>query len=123
DLEAHAILDATIFVESAPDRERAKSAAQKLREALGRAAWFKWDRGAAGYGLTPLEFAPTPASFCRSWFEDRLIERWLDHLAAEQQADGGWPITWSPPGPASELEWRGLFTVKALRTLRAYGRL
>lgn len=37
--------------------------------------------------------------------------------------DGGWPITWEPPSEASALEWRGVATLKALLTLRSYGRL
>jgi hypothetical protein len=40
-----------------------------------------------------------------------------------QQEDGGWPIAWEPIGKAVELEWRGVATLDALKTLRAYGRL
>jgi len=43
--------------------------------------------------------------------------------AAAQEADGGWPITWDPPSAASRLEWRGIVTLGALRTLTSYGRL
>jgi len=39
------------------------------------------------------------------------------------QPDGGWAITWEPPGTSATLEWRGIETLRALRTLRAYGRL
>jgi hypothetical protein len=52
-----------------------------------------------------------------------VIEGHLDRLVRDQQPDGGWAITWQPPGTASTLEWRGIETVRALRTLRAYGRL
>ena len=49
------------------------------------------------YGLTPLEFAPTPTSFARPWFTDEVIEANLDHLEHEQQADGGWAIALGAP--------------------------
>ena len=50
-----------------------------------------------------------------------FLERVPDRGRAEQD-DGGWPLSWTPPSPASELEWRGIETVTALRVLRAYGR-
>ncbi len=123
DLGAHDILDAALFLESVPDRPRAQAAGARLAAALPQAHWFKADPAASGYGVTPLWFAPIPESFCRPWFDDGVIERHLDHLAADQQSDGGWPISWDPPGPAAVLEWRGIQTLKALRTLKAYGRL
>jgi hypothetical protein len=75
------------------------------------------------YGLSPLTVAPTADSPWRRLFDDDLIEAHLDHLAAAQQPDGGWPITWTPPSEASRLEWRGIVTLQALRTLTSYGRL
>ena len=44
-------------------------------------------------------------------------------LAAQQREDGGWPITWAVWTPAIEIEWSGLVTIAALKTLQAYGRL
>jgi hypothetical protein len=44
-------------------------------------------------------------------------------LRRDQQADGGWAITWEPPGAAAALEYRGVETIRALRVLAAYGRL
>lgn len=122
-LGAHDILDAVWFLEAVPDRFRAEAAAARLAKALPAAPWFKEDPAAEGYGVTPLWYAPAPDAFCRPWFSDQTIARNLDHLAAEQQRDGGWPLSWTPPGPASVLEWRGVQTLKALRTLKAYGRL
>lgn len=122
-LGAHDILDAVWFLEAVPDRPRAEAAARRLAAALPSAAWFKPDPAADGYGVAPLWCAPTPDAFCRSWFSDAVIAVNLDHLAAAQQSDGGWPLSWTPPGPASELEWRGIQTVKALWTLQAYGKL
>ncbi len=47
----------------------------------------------------------------------------LDRLQEDQQADGGWLITWEPPSQAARSEWRGIVTLGALRTLTSYGRL
>ena len=122
-LGAHDILDAAWFLEAVPDRPRADAAGVRLAGMLRSSAHFKADPAAAGYGVTPLWYAATPEAFCRRWFSDAELAASLDHLAAEQADDGGWPLSWEPPGPAATLEWRGLQTVKALRTLKAYGRL
>jgi hypothetical protein len=44
-------------------------------------------------------------------------------LRAYQNDDGGWPITWPAVSPLCELEYRGVVTIQALKTLQAYGRL
>ena len=64
----------------------------------------------------------TPESLAHSWFTDEELELSLDHLAAEQQADGGWPVNWRQWAPGTALEGRPLVTLKALLTLRAHGR-
>ena len=106
-----------------PDRGRADAAIEALIGGLPRQSHYKPDPTAEGYGLTPLHFAPSPTSRVRTLFDDDLIARNLDHLASLQQADGGWPVNWAPPSQAAISEWRGVVTVKALKVLRAYGRL
>ncbi|NUR58271.1 MAG: hypothetical protein HOV87_06190 [Catenulispora sp.] len=71
----------------------------------------------------PHDFAPRPDSLARTWFSDEEMARGLDHLAAAQEADGGWPVTWAKWSPTTELEARPGVTIRALRTLRAYARL
>jgi hypothetical protein len=95
----------------------------KVKEWLPKLSYFTADAGDPEYGVTPLQFAPTPDSFWRQLFDDQQIEAHLDRLAADQQEDGGWKIRWEPPGVAATLEYRGIVTVAALRTLKAYGRL
>jgi hypothetical protein len=73
--------------------------------------------------VTPLHFAPTPDSPWRTLFADEEITGHLDRLERDQQPDGGWPITWEPPGAAGTWEWRGIVTLQALQVLRAYERL
>jgi hypothetical protein len=71
----------------------------------------------------PLDWAPTPSSYCRVLFSDEEISHHLDALAARQQPDGGWPLSWQALSAMSEMEWRGWVTVGSLHTLKAYGRL
>ena len=40
-----------------------------------------------------------------------------EYVLSHQQTDGGWAITWEPPGAAAALEYRGVETVRALRVL------
>jgi hypothetical protein len=54
-------------------------------------------------------------------FDEALLRRHLGALADAQEEDGGWPISWQAISPGVELEWRGAVTIKALRTLEAYG--
>ncbi len=119
----HKILNAMAFLEAAPDRERAHSLWPHVTSRLFEADYVVLETPTSGYGLTPLWFAPQPNSRARALFADDVIEAHLDHVTSQQQDDGGWGITWTPPGPASVLEWRGRWTLMALRVLRAYGRI
>jgi hypothetical protein len=121
--DAHELSEVFVFLEHVPDRERADKQRAALAGTLAEAEMFHLDPAADGYGLTPLSLAPEPGARARALFDDALIEAHLDKLAASQQPDGGWPISWEPPSEASVLEWRGIVTVQALRTLTAYGRL
>jgi hypothetical protein len=80
------------------------------------------DPAATGYVKSPLEFAPRPDALARQLFDDATIEQHLDALEARQQDDGGWPITWEPPSAAAVSEWRGVWTLRSLEILHAYGR-
>ncbi|GAA2732802.1 hypothetical protein [Streptomyces nogalater] len=124
---------AVAFLDAAPDRPRAEAAADRLGRLVReqRLAALDPDRPdafpvAAGYAPGehhfPHDFARSPDSLARAWFTDDEMARSLDHLAARQQEDGGWPVTWRQWAPAPTLEARPLVTIEALRTLRAYGR-
>jgi hypothetical protein len=121
--EAHLLLGAFELVATDPDRARAAKLFARLAEELPRAAYFLAEPPVTVYGLTPLHFAPAPDAPCRELFPTPLLEAHLDDLAARQQPDGGWPIFWSPPGDAARAEWRGRWTLEAVATLRAWGRL
>ncbi|MEU0197813.1 MULTISPECIES: hypothetical protein [unclassified Streptomyces] len=124
---------AVAFLDSAPDRPRAEAAADRLGRlvrAQGLAALDPDDLDAhpvsPGYAPGehhfPYDYARTPRSLARAWFTDDEMARSLDHLAAQQGEDGGWPVRWRQWAPAPALEARPIVTIEALRALSAYGR-
>jgi hypothetical protein len=116
--DAHGMHEALEFLEQTGDADF-----DRVREWLPKLAHYRADAADPTYGVTPLQFAPTPDSFWRPLFTDAQLDAHLDRLIEDQQDDGGWAITWEPPGPAATLEYRGIVTVGALRTLKAYNRL
>jgi hypothetical protein len=123
DEDAHALAEVLVFLANVPDRARAASVGAHVDDWLAGVQWFRADPADPAYGMTPLHLAPSPGSPWRSLFDDEAIEGHLDRLVRDQQPDGGWSITWEPPGVASTMEYRGIETLRALRTLRAYGRI
>ena len=122
--DAHTLSEVMIFLAHVPDRDRADRHAREIAAHFADIAMFHLDPDAEGYGLTPLHLAPEPGSRWRSLlFTDAQIGGHLDRLLKNQQDDGGWPITWEPPSAASTMEWRGIVTLQALRTLASYGRI
>jgi hypothetical protein len=110
------------FLEHVPDRSRAGDLFARLGERI-LDNLVALDPATPGYVKTPLDYARRPDSLARRLFDDETIERHLDALAAKQQDDGGWPITWEPPSVAAVNEWRGVWTINALDVLDNYGRL
>ncbi|MFE1248906.1 hypothetical protein [Streptomyces sp. NPDC058741] len=124
---------AVAFLDSAPDRPRAEAAADRLGRLVRAQRLAALDPEdldafpvspgyAPGEHHFPHDCARTPHSLARAWFTDGEMERSLDHLAAQQQEDGGWPIRRRHWAPAPALEARPVVTIEALRTLSAYGR-
>lgn len=111
------------FLDAVPDRARADGYLDRVAERLPADGLLRVDAGTEGEVIRPLEVAPWPEHAARRLFDDAVIERELDRLAAEQRDDGGWTFTWAEWNPAVAWEWRGAVTVAALRTLAAYGRL
>ncbi|CAL9549031.1 hypothetical protein [Streptomyces sp. enrichment culture] len=124
---------AVVFLDGVPDRARAGAAADRLGRVVRelRLAVLEPERAGAyplapGYAPGeyhyPHDYARVPDSLARRWFTDDEMARSLDHLAAEQAEDGGWPVNWRQWAPGTALESRPIVTIEALRTLRAYGR-
>ncbi|MEU8588518.1 hypothetical protein AB0C59_16185 [Streptomyces sp. NPDC048664] len=125
---------AVAFLDSVPDRSRAEKAADRLGRMVREQRLAVLDPDhmdacavAPGYAPGehhfPYDFARTPESLARGWFTDEEMARALDHLSADQQEDGGWPIRWRSWAPGTALECRPMVTIEALRTLRSYGRV
>jgi len=121
--EAHEILNALTYLDHAPDRPRAEKLASRVAAQIDAANWYLKDPASSNYGVTPLQLCPRPDSIGRRAFADELIQSHLEALASRQMDDGGWPISWNAPSPASEFEWRGRWTLEALLCLRAYRRI
>jgi len=119
----HTILNVLELLRYLPDRERAEALWPHVTARIFESDHVLLELPLTGYGLTPLTFAPTPEAPARALFDDSVIAAHLDYLLDQQQEDGGWPISWEPPGPAAVQEWRGRWTLDATMTLRAYGRL
>lgn len=124
---------AVAFLDGVPDRARAEAAADRLGRLVReqrlavlepeKAADYPVAPGyAPGEHHFPHDYARVPDSLARRWFTDEEMDRSLDHLAAEQRQDGGWPINWRQWAPGVALEARPMVTIEALRTLRAHGR-
>jgi hypothetical protein len=123
DEDAHALREVLVFLAHVSDRARAEAVGASVAGWLAKAQWYRADPEDPSYGVTPLDLAPEPDGPWSHLFDTATIEGHLDRLVRDQQPDGGWAITWEPPGTASTLEWRGILTLWALRVLRAYGRL
>jgi len=123
DMEVHALMCILTFLENAPEQDRARGAFEVIGKRILEQGLVCMDPDDPGYVKKPLDWAPRPESWCRELFDDEVIDTHLDALAARQRDDGGWSISWEAISPACELEWRGVLTVDALLTLKAYGRL
>ena len=121
--EAHHLRYAFMFASIVLKGAARADALKRLRAMLDSADFYVAETPVERYGVTPLQFVATPDDPARAVFDDTLLERHLDDLAASQRDDGGWPIYFQPPGEGAAIEWRGIWTLDALTTLRAWGRL
>lgn len=110
------------FLDFAPDRERAERVFDRIGPKILEQQVVALAPTPEDDSHSPLKFALTPHSLARRLFSNTLIEAHVDALASAQQDDGGWLINWLAWNPAGVFEWRGIMTIEALVTLRAYGR-
>ena len=111
------------FLEWVPDRQRAEQVFARVGPKILEQRLVTLHPSTEEETHSPLNFAPHPQSPARRLFSDEVIESHLDALASAQQKDGGWQFNWLAWNPAAALEWRGIVTLEALVTLRAYGRV
>lgn len=119
--DAHALSESLHFLAHVPDRTRADAWTDRIRAALPTVRMFHLDPSTEGYGLTPLDLAPSPRSPWRPLFDDSVIDGHLQRVVDAQDDDGGWPVAWEPPGNAALAEWRGIITLRNIDLLRRYG--
>jgi hypothetical protein len=81
-----------------------------------------------GYANKPLKLAPLPSCALAEVLAESVSAN-LDWEIERQASDGAWEPNWSWNGAyaaeweQARREWRGELTLKALRSLRAYGRI
>ncbi|MEM8858571.1 MAG: hypothetical protein AAGD96_09630 [Chloroflexota bacterium] len=118
--EMHDMGNILQFLRYAPDKERAAKQLSRHADHLlnsGLAA----SAGDEGYVWKPIDWAPYPDDPLRKHFDPVAINSHLKEIVAEQEEDGGWPISFPPFSPACHLEWRGWVTLGRLKMLRANG--
>ena len=119
--DAHTILTSFCLLESLPQTEDITQLFDKLsKELLTTAKFLRMDAYSQNYGLSPLEFAPSPSSYCNGIFSKDTVTQHLKVLMSQQSDDGGWQISWEPPSETAKLEWRARLTLKNLMVLERY---
>lgn len=119
--DAHTILTSFCLLESLPQTDQITQLFDKLsKELFTTAKFLRIDAYSQNYGLSPLEFAPSPSSYCNRIFSKDTITEHLKVLMSQQCDDGGWQISWEPPSETAKLEWRARLTLKNLMVLERY---
>jgi hypothetical protein len=121
--DAYTLRHGVDLMDAVPDRARADEVLASVADRMPADGLLPVGGGAEGEVLRPLELARRPEHAARRLYDDAVIERELDRLAAGQLQDGGWTFAFTAWNPAVAWEWRGAVTVEALRTLSAYDRL
>lgn len=119
----YAVKFALTFLDSVPEPDRAMIAVERFRSTLREDGTLPIPDGVEDEHLTPLELSSRPGVPSRALFTDAQIEAGLNALEQEQLDDGGWDFHFLHWSPGQAVEWRGIVTLGALRTLRAHGRI
>lgn len=109
------------FLQHTPDRERARVHRHTVDDWLRQPGTIERDPQAQGYVQKVLDWAPLRDSYAGSFVTPEEVRLHLEALVGQQQADGGWPISWQPPSSVAEAEWRGYLTVERIKTMQSYG--
>jgi hypothetical protein len=120
---AYTVKFGLVFLDATHERDRAEAVIDRLGTHLRADGTIPVEGGVEGEHITPLVLSPEPGLASRRLFGGGQVTAGLDALEAAQQEDGGWDFDFLHWSPAQTVEWRGLTTLEALRTLRAHGRL
>ncbi|TFE27252.1 hypothetical protein [Cohnella luojiensis] len=113
------------WAETLPEDSR-KAIGGKLDEFVNNCV-IKNPADRQGYGGYPLLIVDSPVSRYYPWYSE-VIPGDLDSLIESQGEDGAWSPNWAwgrfeETWEKARVEWQGILTLKALRTLRSFGRL
>jgi hypothetical protein len=118
----YTVLFALQFLDAVPDPARAAAAVDRFRSAIRDDGTVAVEGGIEGEHIEPLDLSPRPGAPSRALFSDETIAADLDRLEREQLDDGGWDFHFLHFSPGQTVEWRGVVTLGAIRTLREHGR-
>ncbi|MFD2025651.1 hypothetical protein [Promicromonospora aerolata] len=122
-LDGYTVLFALGFLDAVPEPDRVADAVERLRPALRDDGTIAVAGGIEDEQLTPLQLSARPGAPSRALFSEAQISADLDRLEGQQLEDGGWDFDFEHWSPGQTVEWRGIVTLDALRTLRLHGRL
>jgi hypothetical protein len=119
------------FLDNTPDHDWAASAAQRIGTLVRDGGLVLLDPANPEHQPTPpgyaddehthpCDYATEPDSLAAQWFTPDELAASLDHLAAAQREDGGWPLHYRRWNPAIEQQARPGFTLRALAILNAW---
>jgi hypothetical protein len=122
-VDGYTVLFALNFLDAVPEPDRVAAGVERLRPALRHDGTIAVEGGQDDEQLRPLQLSARPGSPSRALFSEAQISAELDRLESEQLDDGGWDFEFLHWSPGQTVEWRGLVTLGALRTLRLHARL
>lgn len=122
-LGAYGIKCALDFLDAVAPADKAEAALERMRPVFRTDGSIPVTGGTENEQLHLLTLSPRPNSRSRRMFTRDQVEADLDRLELGQRDDGGWAFDWLAWSPGQEVEYRGLETVRAMRTLRDHGRL
>jgi hypothetical protein len=122
-VNGYTVLFALNFLDAVPEPDRVADAVERLRPVLRDDGSIAVDEGQDDEKLTPLQLSARPGAPSRALYSEAQISAELDRLEGEQLEDGGWDFDFEHWSPGQTVDWRGIVTLGALRTLQLHGRL
>lgn len=114
------------FLTHSSSRDQARKTLNDLQNWILAEGVLCQDASDEGWGLYgkphSLNYAPAPGSTLSPLFSEDRIEADLETLINRQKADGRWD-TWYGISEGTKLEWAGIQTLWALKTLKQYDRI
>lgn len=114
------------FLTYTKSQDKAKKIIEKIKNYLLENNVICKDKTDEGWGLygkpNCLNYAPSPISSLFSIFTKEALEADLKELINRQKEDGRWD-TWYGISEGTKLEWAGIQTLWALKTLKNYHKI